>query len=181
MKNSLRCCAPNPFRMRSTSGATRLATTGPGGCAWPRRTCRRRAYRLIEIAHLLIAVIQSLPRLRRSRALSEVEGEGWLPRVCSSAGNPSRRISVFLTTDDRRLMTKSVLRLEVAGFAAIEAVVVAVLHQADVMLTLTEAAVSGATAVGLLLFALHADVFVGHAGKLYREDRQLAIGRSPLR
>ena len=73
------------------------------------------------------------------------------------------------------------MRLEVAGFAAIEAVVVSVLHQADVVLALAQAAVSGATAVGLLLFALHADVFVGHAGRLYREDRQLAIGGSPLR
>ena len=67
----------------------------------------------------------------------------------------------------------SVLRLEVAGLAAIEAIVIAVLHQADVVLALAEAAVSGATAVGLLLLALHTDVFVSHAGKLYREDRQI--------
>ena len=73
------------------------------------------------------------------------------------------------------------MRLEVAGLAAIEAVVITVLHEADVMLALAEAAISGATAVGLLLLALHADVFISHAGKLYREDRQLAIGRSPLR
>src|SRR5438876_6363757 len=38
------------------------------------------------------AVILLLLRLRRSRALSEVEGEGGLPRALSNAGNPSRRI-----------------------------------------------------------------------------------------
>ena len=72
----------------------------------------------------------------------------------------------------------SVLRLEVAGLAAIEAIVIAVLHQADVVLALAEAAEAGAAAVLLYLIALHANEFVGHAGKLYREDRQLAIGRS---
>ena len=46
------------------------------------------------------------------------------------------------------------------------------------MLALAEAAEAGAAAVLLYLIALHANEFVGHAGKLYREDRQLAIGRS---
>ena len=71
----------------------------------------------------------------------------------------------------------SVLRLEVAGLASIEAIVIAVLHQADVVLALAQAAIPGAPAVGLRLFALHANVFLGHAGKLYRGIRKLAIGR----
>ena len=72
-------------------------------------------------------------------------------------------------------MTKSVLRLEIAGLAAIEAIVVAVLHQADVVLALAQAAEAGAAAVLFHLVAQHANEFLGHAGKLYRGKEQLAI------
>jgi len=58
--------------------------------------------------------------------------------------------------------TESVLRLEVAGLAAIETVKVTVLHQADIMLALAQDAISLATAIVFRLLALGADVLLGH-------------------
>jgi len=51
-----------------------------------------------SVVNFCKAVILPLPRLHRSRALSEVEGEGGLPRVRTSAGNPSRRILVLISS-----------------------------------------------------------------------------------
>ncbi len=51
-----------------------------------------------SVVNFCKAVILPLPRLHRSRALSEVEGEGGPPRILTSAGNPSRRILVLITS-----------------------------------------------------------------------------------
>jgi hypothetical protein len=76
----------------------------------------------------------------------------------------------------------SVLRLEVAGLAAVEAVVVSILYQANVMLALAEAAVALANALLFGLIALHADESFGHGQTLAHlranEKRSLTVEKS---
>src|SRR5689334_9281998 len=60
----------------------------------------------------------------------------------------------------------SVLGLEVAGLAAVEAIIIAVLNQADVVLTLAEATIAIAAALVFGLVAKQADELVGHGDTL---------------
>jgi hypothetical protein len=55
------------------------------------------------------------------------------------------------------------LRIKIAGLAAIEAVIVAILAQADVVLALAQTAIAPALALFFRLIALHANELVGHA------------------
>jgi len=52
--------------------------------------------------------------------------------------------------------------LEVAGFAAIDAVIETVLAKADVVLALAEVAIPITQAAVLFLFAIEADKFLSH-------------------
>jgi hypothetical protein len=69
------------------------------------------------------------------------------------------------------------LSLEIAGFAAVETIIVSVLAKTYLVLALAEAAVALALAVCLRLIALHADKLVGHASDCSQEPGTLQVRR----
>ena len=66
-----------------------------------------------------------------------------------------------------------VLRLEVAGFTAIDAVIEAILAESDIVLTLAQAAKLVTNTAGFVLLALETNIFVSHCSRAACRAQQL--------